>query len=290
MLCGVTMIRTVTPRRAAAWARRAFHVSAPHAKTAAPASDSLREDLRALLQHTAQPVSVLTLKSATENSSELYHGATLSSFSSISFYPFPVISFALQLPSRSADALQLHFAQSSSSSHPAVHEKSPEAHLVINILSASQADTALRFSRPDLYPKPFLDVDSTSSSVPKSGSTNIPYYSLTTEGIPKLSDSLGALSCMLLASLPLNASVDSHRLARALEDHTLPSRDEVRPGSASSMLYLARVVRVEDVGNPEAEVDTARNVGRREVDSDWPLPLLYHRKAYGSVKPLHGSS
>ncbi|KAF8316795.1 hypothetical protein DL93DRAFT_2044264, partial [Clavulina sp. PMI_390] len=147
------------------------------------ATNNVRESLRHLLQHTAQPVSVLTVKNTAPNSSEPYHGATLSSFSSVSFHPFPIISFALQLPSRSADALQSHFSI-----------PTPEAQLVINILSSSQSNLARRFSRPDLYPKPFLEP----------GDSKLPEYRLTNEGIPAFAHSVGALSCTLLASLPLN--------------------------------------------------------------------------------------
>lgn len=275
------MIRTVTrASRRAAWTSRAFHASPCQSTNNALAKDDVREALRALLQHTAQPVSILTMKSATatENleTSEPYHGATLSSFSSISFHPFPIVSFALQLPSRSADALQSHFAQSSSSSSTtAAGTPTLEPHLIINILSSTQADLARRFSRTDLYPKPFLDLDHDRTTPQK--------YTLTNEGIPKFTDSLGALSCSLIASVPLNVASEPHRLAHAMEAHVLPSKSEVRPGSASSMLYLARVLRVEDVGRRGG----AEAADRDGVEADeWPHPLLYHRKAYGTVKPL----
>lgn len=243
---------------------RAFTTSSCLLNTRKKYTASVRENLRALLQHTAQPVSVLTVKSAT--GSEPYHGATLSSFSSISFHPFPIISFALQLPSRSADALQSRIAQSSSTLPQGATDNQPEAHLVINILSAHQSDTAIRFSRPDLYPKPFLDHPSAR-------------YTLTGEGIPKFVGSLGVLSCSLLASLPLNAASDTRRLARAMEAHALPSGVEVEPGSSSSMLYLARVLRIE-------ATEEAREGSRMGPEDEWPLPLVYHRREYGTVKPL----
>lgn len=231
----------------------------------------VREELRALLQHTAQPVSVLTVKSATED--EAYHGATLSSFSSISFHPFPIISFALQLPSRSADALQSHFSQGF---HPA--QSQSQSHFVINILSSTQSHIAIRFSRPDLYPKPFLDADPSSTSTPYAPA---PTYTLTKEGIPMFDNSLGALSCSLLSSLPLGAASDPHALARAMEVHALPPREETLPGSSPSMLYLARVVRVEDPTGKRSAVERA--------EEDWPMPLVYHRRAYGTVEPLRDS-
>lgn len=214
-------------------------------------------------------MSVLTVKSA--DGGDAYHGATLSSFSSISFHPFPIISFALQLPSRSADALQSHFTQPHAQT-PSLPTPpgSVDAHLVINILSASQSRTALRFSRPDLHPHPFSDPQT--------------LFTTTPEGNPILLDTLGALSCTLLSSLPLGAAADPHELARAMEVHALPKRDseELGPGGASaSMLYLARVVRVEDTRGGE---------GRAErTEKEWPMPLVYHRRQYGTVRGLTSS-
>lgn len=265
------MMRTVTPvcgRVRALWTRQ-FHASHCRSTASNSTTNNVREALRALLQHTAQPVSVLTLKNASTAEKSTaggpWHGATLSSFSSISFHPFPIVAFALQLPSRSADALQTHFAQSSSSSTSSTAATEPKPHLVINILSSTQSDLAARFSRPDLYPKPFSDLDTIRHVTPR--------YTLTNEGIPKFTDALGVLSCSLIASLPLNAAAsDPHRLAHAIETHALPPGSEVRPGSSSSMLYLARVVRVEE---------TERTEGTGE--EGWPLPLLYHRKAYSTV-------
>jgi len=61
--------------------------------------------------------------------------------------------------------------------------------MVINVLSAAQESTAVRFSRPDLYPEPF-------SSVP---------YTLSEEGLPVLEGCLGTLSCRLVkGSWPLH--------------------------------------------------------------------------------------
>src|SRR5882762_991582 len=97
-----------------------------------------RERLRSLLRETAQPVAVVT-SNLFGTSSPRYHGATLSSFTSIALDPYPIVSFSLRIPSRMATALKS--AESRLSSH-----------MVINVLSAAQQSTAVRFSRPDLYP------------------------------------------------------------------------------------------------------------------------------------------
>ncbi|KAF8316796.1 hypothetical protein DL93DRAFT_2077585 [Clavulina sp. PMI_390] len=56
----------------------------------------------------------------------------------------------------------------------------------------------------------------------------------------------------------------------------MPSGEELRPGSAASMLYLARVLRVEDTSD-------SQEAANQSTDKKWPLPLLYHRKTYTTV-------
>ena len=63
--------------------------------------------------------------------------------------PFPVVSFALRVPSRMAVSLK-HLYH-----NPREGEAGKEGEMVINILSARQHHAALVFSRPDLYPHPF---------------------------------------------------------------------------------------------------------------------------------------
>jgi flavin reductase (DIM6/NTAB) family NADH-FMN oxidoreductase RutF len=236
--------------------------------TAVSANISVREALRTLLQHTAQPVSVLTVKCRSVD--EPYRGATLSSFSSIAFHPLPIVSFALQLPSRSADALQAHLPNSSML-HEVDNDK-PIPNLVINILSSSQSCTAIRFSRPELHPKPFSDPD-------------IP-YTLTQEGVPILGGSLGALSCSLLASLPIHGATDWTKLAMATKDQASWSAENGWPSPSSSVLYLARVLHIEKLGHTGSAPDAdGKEIGGRS-HSAWPLPLIYHRRSYGTVKPL----
>ena len=135
----------------------------------------LKHDLRILLRNVAQPVAVVTtfMRGAAATSST-FHGATLSSFTSIAMDPYPLITFALRIPSRLAISLA---SQDPSSSH-----------MVVNLLSAQQASIAIKFSRPDLHPQPFDSVA----------------YKLTEEGIPMLDGSLGALSCKMVSkAIPL---------------------------------------------------------------------------------------
>ena len=189
-----------------------------------------RERLRTLLRETAQPVAVITsfmpeLDLPLSPSIPKYHGATLSSFTSIAMDPYPLVSFSLRIPSRMATTLW-----AASTSPP-----TSKSHMVINILSASQESTAVQFSRPDLYPEPF-------ESVP---------YTLSEEGLPVLEGSLGALSCKLVeGSWPL---------------HEMGALDEVEealpkgPDAFVSELFLARVVRVESLA-PGGDLDDTRTL------------------------------
>ncbi|KAJ3502181.1 hypothetical protein NLJ89_g9003 [Agrocybe chaxingu] len=153
----------------------------------------LKDQLKVLLRDMAQPVAVVTSfmphrhhhpHSSTsqhgryESPKHRFHGATLSSFSSIAMDPYPLITFSLRLPSRMATTL---------STLPANFP----AHMVVNLLSSSQSSTAIAFSRPDLHPAPF--------------DTAGIEYKFSEEGLPVLQGGVGALSCRLVGrGLPLH--------------------------------------------------------------------------------------
>jgi flavin reductase (DIM6/NTAB) family NADH-FMN oxidoreductase RutF len=222
----------------------------------------VKDDLRALLRETAQPVAVVTalMPSSASNSPSRssspakYHGATLSSFSSVALDPHPLVIFSLRVPSRMATSL---------SSIPLTSLRERPSDMVINILSGSQASLATRFARPDLHPRPF---------------DNLP-YSLTTDGLPVLDGSLGALSCSLVsASWPLH---DLEKLDRA--SRHIHGKDEPWEGDGvASELFIARVVRVER--QPPLSPD-----GAEISDNPEHLPLLYHRRKYTTTGLPSGS-
>lgn len=185
-----------------------------------------REHLRELLRHTAQPVAVVTAKMGSKNSEHPYHGATLSSFTSIAMEPYPLVSFALRIPSRMATILKASLLEDSS-------------HMVINLLSAEQASVAVKFSRADLHPEPF-------SSVP---------YSLTEEGLPVLDGCLGSISCKLVSkALPL------HNLEH-LEQRDCGEKNALDPGGmVVSELFIARVLRVESLAVKDTDEEHPRTL------------------------------
>ena len=213
----------------------------------AHSTDQTRLDCLSLMRSTAQSVSVITtvLHPSSETRGVLkpvYHGATLSSFASVSMYPYPVVAFALRTPSRMANSLW--------DTQRACDRFKP--HMVINLLSASQAQQALQFSRPREFRHPFAST---------------PYF-LSQEHIPVLRGSLGALSCVLIRSLPLD-NVHAPSLERQEGSST---RRSGTSGEQGSELFLARVLRV------ETEVKAATQ------ESEHALPLVYYRQQYVTVQ------
>jgi flavin reductase (DIM6/NTAB) family NADH-FMN oxidoreductase RutF len=127
--------------------------------------------------------------------------------------------------------------------------------MVINLLAAPQAHAAVLFSRPDFHPRPFEDPGI--------------QWSLSHDGLPILHGSLGALSCRVVGTpWPLN---DLSALGDKMIHKTEATSGSVDPGGVESELFIAQVMRVEDV--PQVE-----NVGYD--DNIRTLPLIYHRRGY----------
>ncbi|GJE93235.1 flavin reductase [Phanerochaete sordida] len=209
------------------------------------ADDVVRRDLRALLRETAQPVAVVTALMPTEHQEHpaspsacpsaehtRFHGATLSSFSSIALDPVPLVAFSLRIPSRMATSLKA-----------CVHGR-----MVVNVLAAPQAALAVRFSRPDLHAHPFDGVG----------------YRLSAEGLPVLDGALGALSCALVARpWPLH---DLGSLGKGMH----PGDAEWEGEGVASELFIARVTRVERV--PEDTTQSPLLYHRRSYATTAAIP------------------
>ncbi|KAL5513100.1 hypothetical protein ACEPAH_3498 [Sanghuangporus vaninii] len=187
--------------------------------------DDTKAALRRLLRETAQPVAVVTsfypFDGASDEGEETrsrdkrphhkkFHGATLSSFTSIALDPDPLVAFALRIPSRMATSLKERMIQDRAS-------QTQTPNLVINLLSSKQADTAHHFARADLFPEPF----------------RITPHTLSADGLPILTGVLGALSCELISCTPLHNLYDENA--------------DVSKGVISE-LFISRVARVENVG------------------------------------------
>ncbi|KAG0703952.1 flavin reductase like domain-containing protein [Suillus ampliporus] len=235
--------------------------------SSAPSAQSklIKQSLRKLLRETAQPVAVVTStlpdhetvqhsNSSVQEKSK-FHGATLSSFTSIALDPHPLVAFSLRVPSRMALALNAHAAKP---------QTEISSHMVINILSAAQPHIARLFSSPDLHPFPFVDSDV--------------QWMPSADGLPVIKGALGALSCAVVGrSLPLSDT----RWLRSRMDEWEAEVEQVEGGSGlASELFIARVLRVEDISEPE---------GQLENEELRTLPLLYHRQKYTTVGKIPNS-
>ncbi|KAG0696423.1 flavin reductase like domain-containing protein [Suillus ampliporus] len=221
----------------------------------------IKKSLRKLLRETAQPVAVVTSTlpdhetaqhsnssmQGQEKALSIFHGATLSSFTSIALDPHPLVAFSLRVPSRMALALNTHAAK------PQRH-----THMVINILSATQPHIARLFSSPDLHPFPF--VNSEVQWMPSA------------DGLPVIKGALGALSCAVVGrSFPLS---DTRWLCSSIDEWEAEVQQVEGGGGLASELFIARVLRVEDIQEPE---------GQLENEEFRTLPLLYHQQKYTTV-------
>lgn len=136
--------------------------------------------------------------------------------------PYPLLAFALRLPSRLATSLKTH-------SHK---------HAVINYLSSTQAQLAYEFSRADLFPNPF---------------TTNPYH-LNEHGIPVLEGCLGAVSCSVISpGLPLHdlELLEGHKRREDVEDI------QWSPDTVISELFIVRASGVEESERASSEKDEA---------------------------------
>ncbi|KAL9938136.1 hypothetical protein V8E36_002759 [Tilletia maclaganii] len=219
------------------------------------------------MRQVAQPVAVITAHlppSSSPSANEehrppLVHGATVSSFTTISMNP-PLVAFSLRSPSRLANALQSHPASSSSSNDDPQRKRPRKAHFLINLLYHHQADIAAAFARPGLHPLIFdpaaarLRTASSSSTPPpsmrggNSEDLDIAAYpsSHTLDNVPALRGSMSALACRLAFKLDLGVAAADHSRRVSGEEEEGPAEDAVvGERSLSSELFVARVCAVE---------------------------------------------
>lgn len=131
------------------------------------------EPLRALLRKTAQPVAVVTCKNA--DGAPQFHGATISSFTSVAMQPMPLVTFSMRTPSRLVRCLEQQGSL-----------------FAVNLLAAHQAHIAESFARPDLHPDPWSTLN----------------YGLNADGIPVFSGVLGSLNCTVEGNMLLGEDAE----------------------------------------------------------------------------------
>ena len=243
-----------------------------HRNLTTSSTERARDQLRQLLRETAQSVAVVTTLVPPEgtdasapiptrsDAQSVYHGATLSSFTSIALDPYPLVAFSLRIPSRMAAALNLHVDRTQADA-----KTLSTPNMVINILSASQPELAVTFSRADLHPRPF---EESQVQWTKSG-----------DGLPIISGALGALSCASISrSLPLGDLCWLPRCSLPQDREGVDIRQVEGYGGSASELFIARVLRVEHV--PQVEGGDGNDERLRT------LPLLYHRRKYATASDI----
>lgn len=172
------------------------------------------------MRESAQPVALVTtfLPPSDDHpptGTRLVHGATLSSFSSISLSP-PLLSFAMQTPSRLSQALQ----------HPT--STSHKGHFVLNLLATHQAQLAHAYARPGLQPLPFPPTRSgTNTTHPLLAHDILPTEQA--NGVPRLTNALGSFVCHIVDQINLSHYNNSATIENA---------------SAPSILYIAQITHV----------------------------------------------
>lgn len=176
------------------------------------ATRAVSDEIRALMRESAQPVALVTtfLPPSGDGSTRLVHGATLSSFSSISLTP-PLLSFAMQTPSRLSEALHYYAPQSAD-----------KGHFVLNLLASHQSQLAQAYAQPGLEPFA-LPADTSAEPHPLDEHEIVPMAEA--QGVPRLTEALGAFACRIVDQINLS--------------HYSPA-DTRTP----SILYIAQIVHV----------------------------------------------
>lgn len=251
------------------------------------------------MRNTAQPVAIITsfLPSSGLNKEQsssasrskqplLVHGATLSSFTTISLDP-PLVAFSFKLPSRMADTL---------SSEADGKQQKGIPRFVVNLLSHTQGDVAAGFARPGTKPfdlrrhpdwatkesaeieSPLIAASDPEGLSPLAQETIIPSrcaYGSEGAGVPILVDSLGSLACSLQGHIDL----DMDPLQIVSPQDSSKSGDEVVAGEAAigkSRLFLARIHAVEGGSGTEGKAEQQEEMEKK--------PLLYWKQGFTTVE------
>ncbi|PWN37422.1 uncharacterized protein FA14DRAFT_116576 [Meira miltonrushii] len=210
---------------------------------------TIADSLRNVMRTSAQPVAVITtnLSRIKDDDNQYVHGATLSSFTTVSLDP-PLVAFSLRIPSRLADALTEGNTQNPT-----------QPHFIINILSQKQEVAAAGFAKPGLPPFPLsaLDEQAAKDKIKGHGDEPHPFTQIAThhsasteQPVLVLSESIGALACSVISR---------HNLQ---QEH--PKQTQNTEGSD---LFLAKVHAFE-------KLNTQENL----------LPLIYWNRRFTTIK------
>ncbi|CCF48992.1 hypothetical protein NDA14_004490 [Ustilago hordei] len=255
----VTLEASSLPRprrslRPARQARRRFTSSplprsqAKNASQPQQQGPSLSEQIRSLMRESAQPVALVTsFLPPTSTPTRLIHGATLSSFSSISIDP-NLVCFSMKTPSKLASSLQHHHSTRQQGG-------AGEVDFVVNILSETQAGLAAKYAVPGTpplaHPPAIEEKDEREGQVHPLQDAGL--VEIKQGAVPVAKDSIGAFACQVVDT------VDLSRYASGVEGG----------GESRSMLYIARVLHV--------YTDNTSAAGKDK------RPLIYHQQGFVST-------
>nr|CDI56613.1 uncharacterized protein BN887_06256 [Melanopsichium pennsylvanicum 4] len=262
------------------------------------------DQIRALMRESAQPVVLITTflptssdttnsnnkLSTTMDQTRLIHGATLSSFSSISLDP-NLVCFSMKTPSRLADALSHHFTYRRSNVDKQEQNEIEEVDFVVNILSCTQSNLAEAYATPGTPPLPHPPQPN-STPFEKAGNGNknttdelqVETHPLNQVGLiytkqqqqgrgasdmPLVKDSLGSFGCQVIDILDLS-KYDQ------LDD--CMAKKPIKTSSSSSVLYVAKVIHVY---HPNQNQSHQRQDKKKNNNNN--KPLIYHQKKFVST-------
>ncbi|KAG7571325.1 hypothetical protein FFLO_00677 [Filobasidium floriforme] len=264
---------TILPRLPAAgrWSRRSLH--------------TVGDQLRNVMRSVPQPVAIVI----TRLEDGTHHGATLSSFTSISLSP-PLVSFSLRLPSRLATALQSNGSDTiSQSPEKALSRTRTGASSVSGQTNPGQTFTVSLLSKSnELLAHTFSQARSEHENMVRDTSLWEPFSDSSREsGLPVVKGGLGALECRVVGWLPLNelesslgtldgmkngeraVSGPASRAPLLAKGNSSTVKDGGNEGSTGSMLFLAQVERVTQ----------RKRDGEQEGELDMK-PLVYENQRY----------
>ncbi|SPO31597.1 uncharacterized protein UTRI_06375_B [Ustilago trichophora] len=249
-----TSARSTLRRHRTSSTSRAFFSTSHRSEQSQHKQDasSIADQIRAVMRNSAQPVTLVTTflpPSFSEGKKgRLIHGATLSSFSSISLDP-NLVCFSIKTPSKLAEALAYHRSMRGGG-------EEEEVDFVVNVLAESQAKLAQTYAVPGTppYPHPNTATETEQDSHPlkEAGLVQVEATSL-----PTVKGALGSFGCQVVDSVDLS------------KFETKQGQEQRR--ESKSLLYIARVVHVYTAGQ-----------------ASQTRPLIYHRQKFVSTssKPL----
>lgn len=204
------------------------------------------------MRNSAQPVALVTTflpppacSSSSDGKGErLIHGATLSSFSSISLDP-NLVCFSIKTPSKLADALAHH--------HSTRGEDKEEVDFVVNLLAESQAKLAQAYAIPGTPPYPHPNAKGSEEAEEEFHPLRETGLVEVKEGtMPVVKGALGSFGCQVVDCVDLSKFGPNHR--------------EGQGGESKSLLYIARVL----------DIYTTAQASELQ-------PLIYHRSNFVST-------